>query len=229
MGFRRWRRGLTASLFVLLFARLGSAQPSTPTSDDGPAVPAPEVAPPAVAPAAPGAPTAPEPPPVPAPSGPAPHLRTDGWIAPDMPKTRPYYPGAPTPPGYQFESTPRWGFIVPGTILFTLGYSIAIALALEPEYRERYWLFVPVVGPMARILAEKINCDAHHSSEYCDAERIDAGPEIAALLFQVPGATFLVAGILSPRKRFVRNDLASLEVIPIAIRGGGGLRVVGRF
>jgi hypothetical protein len=237
MGFARWRRGFAANLFVALLARLASAQPSPPVSDDGPVEPAPEAAPSVTAPAEPAPDPKVEEPwiapktvsPAPAPAAPLPRLRTqDGWIPPNMPKTLPYHSGAPTPPGYQFESMPRWGMIIPGTILFGFGHSLAVGIALEEGYEDRYWLFVPVFGPTARIIAEKSECDRRRGSENCQLGT-NAGLEVFLLLLQAPGAALMIGGFASPRKRFVRNDLASIEVVPIAVRGGGGMGLVGRF
>ena len=146
-----------------------------------------------------------------------------------MPKTLPYHSGDPTPPGYTFQSRPRWGMVIPGGIFFSIGYALAVAVALDPKYNERFWLFVPVVGPSTHVIIEKARCDHRRGSENCSLGDGDTGIELVALFFQAPGAAFLIAGLASPKRRFVRNDLASLDVVPIALPGGAGLGAVGQF
>jgi hypothetical protein len=234
MHFRRWWRGLAANVLVALVARIAFAQPSTPVSNDGPAEPAPKEAPtpavPAEAASNPPAETpSVQPSAVPPATTPAPRPRIqDGWIPPNMPKTLPYHSGATTPPGYQFESMPRWGLVIPGAILFMFGHSLAVGIALESSDRDDNWLFVPVFGPAARIIAEKSECERRRASGNCEFGT-NAGLEVFLLVLQAPGAALTIAGFASPRRRFVRNDLASLKLIPLAVRGGGGVGVAGQF
>jgi hypothetical protein len=123
---------------------------------------------------------------------------------------------------------PRWGLVIPGTILFMFGHSLAVGIALESGDRDDTWLFVPVFGPAARIIAEKSECDSRRGSENCELGT-NASLEVFLLVLQAPGAALMIGGFASPRKRFVRNDLASLKLIPIAVRGGGGMGVAGQF
>jgi hypothetical protein len=130
-----------------------------------------------------------------------------------------------TPAGYQLQTRPRWGWVIPGAILFTLGYGLAVAYALEPGNQDEFWLFFPVVGPAARVSVEMAECDN------CGFGRIAkrSGFAAVALTFQAPGAAMAIGGIVSPKKRFVRNDLASLTVVPMAVPGGAGMGVTGKF
>jgi len=129
------------------------------------------------------------------------------------PRVLPYYNGAPTPPGYTFQSRPRWGLVIPGAFIFTIGYGIALLALTSPQYDDRFWLAVPVLGPGARVFAKEE----------------DNGLEWVCLFFQAPGAAMMAAGLISPTKRFVRNDLAGIRFTPLAMRGGAGIRAFGEF
>lgn len=226
-------------LTLCSFARFASAQAEPPVSADGP-----EAAPPTSQPdtAAPS-PASPEPAApaqaperatiAPTPAAPAkatPSGEASPWISPKWPRTLPYYGGAPTPPGYQLQSRFRWGLIVPGAVLFSFGYALAIAATFDENYEGSYWLYVPVVGPQAAVIVGWSRCTPDDGDSSCDlGDVIEQAPlEFLSLLFQAPGAAFMLAGF-TPQKRFVRNDLASLSVTPVALRGGMGIRAFGEF
>lgn len=143
----------------------------------------------------------------------------------------PYHRGDTIPPGYHVESRLRWGLIIPGGILFGLGYGLAVAVSLTPEHQGELWLLVPVAGPFASLLGHMSKCRGGPEGEGCRKTALkESGAEIVLLALEVPGAAFLLAGLTSPKLSLVRDDYISIDVTPVALPGGStGFGVVGQF
>lgn len=235
MAFVRWWRALAIGAFAVLVAHPARAQWFEP-SEESPGAP----------PAAPSAASAPPPEPAPAPVPPAP-AAPESRVAPAPPTAEPakyepwhsqsekpvlpYRRGDEIPPGYHVESRLRWGFIIPGGILFGLGYGLAIAASLTPEHQGELWLIVPVLGPFASMLHHTSKCRGGDEGDECRKTALkESGAEIFLLALQAPGAAFLLAGFASPKLSLVRDDHVSVDAAPVALPGGGtGLGVVGQF
>jgi hypothetical protein len=161
----------------------------------------------------------------------APGAKYDPWHSPSEKPVLPYRRGDPIPAGYHIESRLRWGFIIPGGILFGLGYGLAVAVSLTPEHQGELWLLVPVAGPFASMLSHTSKCRSGDEGKECRKTALkESEAEIFLLALQAPGAAFLLAGFASPKLSLVRDDHASVDVIPVVLPGGGtGLGVVGQF
>jgi hypothetical protein len=133
---------------------------------------------------------------------------------------RDWQEGMPIPHGYHQETRARRGLVIAGSIVFgvTYIYTSLIAAAGEESsgQNELGSLWVPVLGPFMQM--------AETDSPLGNYVLLLDG------LAQAAGVTMLVAGLVYPRHVLVRNDLASMTVVPMKIgMEGSGLGVVGRF
>jgi len=125
----------------------------------------------------------------------------------------------PIPYGYQQRTRVRRGLIVAGSIVFGVTYLYTTDLASEsPNYSgaNESWLWIPVLGPFLQMTES-------NSTLGNGALTLDA-------LAQASGVAMFIAGIVYPRTILVRNDLASMTVVPMKVgMEGSGMGLVGRF
>jgi hypothetical protein len=165
---------------------------------------------------------APAPYPYPPPAGyPAPYPY---YYAP--PEAGPRYimnwePGRPVPPGYRQETRARKGLVIGGSA--TLGglYLYSIVLADEESDnlngQDYTWLWIPVLGPFVQ-MTKANDSNLPDSILFLDG------------IGQAGGLAMLITGLAFPRSVLVRNDIATMTVVPMTIgRGASGLGLVGRF
>lgn len=216
------RHLVVASVIASMLSASGTsafAQVQPPMS----APPAPMPPPPVAQPAVPDQPPAPYPAPYP---------------PPGYPPVQPYYPyvpqsvapwgpryitdwqeGTPIPYGYHQQTRARRGLIVAGTIVFGVTYLYTANLASEsPNFggTDESLLWIPVVGPLLQMTQT--------------GSTLGNGALILDALAQASGVAMFIAGLIYPRTILVRNDLASMTVVPMKIgMEGSGLGLVGRF
>jgi hypothetical protein len=122
-----------------------------------------------------------------------------------------------TPP-MQTVMRPRTGFIIMGSIMFGVSYSLAAAIAVEIEYG---WLAIPFAGPLITM------------SELRSGDTAWAWIGLGVWsLVQTAGVVMLILGITLKREVQVRADLGngrSIALQPFETEGGGGLRLFGEF
>ncbi len=152
-----------------------------------------------------------------------------------MKDTLPYTRGEPIPAGYRLESrldhvehTVLGGALLGGGHLAMIG----LARSIEDAPRTAGWLYVPLLGPFAFVLAEK--CDSAAEGDVrCS---IDTGFKAIIILdglVQILGVGYLVHGLASTEELLVRTPKEarrpSLRVSPYAFGHSGGLILSGRF
>ncbi len=126
----------------------------------------------------------------------------------------PYKEGKKIPPGYKVQEKVRLGLVIPGSILFGVGYVPAAFLgAGELSYGNAVGatLLIPVVGPFIAIGAGP-----------------SAGP-IAGIfiidgLLQAAGAALLIPGLTSKNKVLVKQNVAMIPR-PDVFVGPGSIRM----
>jgi hypothetical protein len=170
--------------------------------------------------------------------------------------TQPTYiecdPSKNIPPGYRLESRARKGLLIPGGVLFGMGYLFSVFVAVDKTQGMSPYgvlgpnevpydpslLVVPVLGPwLALDTRISYDCPAtggrYTSPGGCpDANRqrdIWTAVLIVDGVVQLVGATFLTLGLTVRRQLLVRTDTARAQLVPTRIGSGQGLAVVGTF
>jgi hypothetical protein len=130
--------------------------------------------------------------------------------------------GQPIPYGYHHELRIRKGRVIAGSVVFGVLYLISAYSAAIGEdvadggQNKAGWLFLPVLGPFL----EWSQTDSWTLRYMLALDGIAQGV----------GLTLLITGLLNPQHVLVRNDLASMTVVPMKIgMDGSGMGLVGRF
>jgi hypothetical protein len=159
------------------------------------------------------------PPPAPPPQEPARELR--------------YKEGEPTPPGYRYEERMRSGMVIAGALALGIPYTLGLYGAAAANFDNGSgWLAVPAAGPFLMIGARDGSCDEHTEGSRQALEC--AGDVYLTMLLvldglvQTAGAALLLIGVTSPKKLWVRQDIA-LSVSPTRVGSGYGLGMHGHF
>jgi hypothetical protein len=151
-----------------------------------------------------------------------------------LPPVIPYREGQPVPPGYRLESSGGGGLIAAGLVMGGTVYGAGLVVAANAGFKNGTgWLVLPIIGPWVAIGARKIPCTSQTVNLAC----IDAaGDELRAVayltadgLFQAIGLTLLLAGGSARQQQLVRNDIASVKLVPRYGRNDFGLDAVGTF
>jgi hypothetical protein len=144
------------------------------------------------------------------------------------PPSLPYTEGASAPTGYHLDSRPQKGLIIAGSVSFGVAYlsSLLAASGLQQDSSrakdgggaETLPLFIPVIGPFIGLAT-------------LDPDPVGSGWLVLDGLVQTGGVIMFVTGLVSPTKKFVRDDLAvRWTVSPVTVgRNAPGLGVSGTF
>jgi hypothetical protein len=150
----------------------------------------------------------------------------------EPPRQLPYREGDPTPQGYRYVERTRTGMVVAGALVLGIPYTLGLYAAAAANFENgSAWLAVPGLGPFLMIAARDDEC----------AEREDVGDRFECAgevlltivlvldgLAQTAGGTLLVIGSTSPKRLWVRQDVA-VSVGPMRVGSGYGLGAVGSF
>jgi hypothetical protein len=127
--------------------------------------------------------------------------------------------GQPIPYGYHHETRVRKGLVITGSVVFGVLYlysTFFAAVGSDAGTNKLGWMAVPVVGPFLET--------SETSSATLQYILVLDG------LAQAAGVAMLFGGFMYPKHLLVRNDLASMTVVPMKIgMDGSGMGVVGRF
>lgn len=183
-----------------------------------PSAPAPAAPPPQVAPAPAKAPVTQSTPLSPLAIAPA--------SAAFYPPVLPAYKDLAPPPGY--VETRQWNaaFLVGGGVVLAATYAASLGYGASQDYENGLGgLAVPVFGPWISLANRDFNCDvdsatdvdgiadSQESLETCIAEQTTAAGFLVGLgVGQLVGAALVTVGLLDSRRRWVRADLAGVEV-----------------
>jgi hypothetical protein len=139
----------------------------------------------------------------------------------------------PVPAGYVVVEEPRKGPLIGGAITFGVSYGIGLLVAAGYNLENgTYYLAVPVLGPFLMLgLVDECEEDDWGYATYDSDCRSRDVRGILALdgLTQAVGAALLTYAVGWPRKSFVRQDLASLQLVPMISEERQGLMLTGRF
>jgi len=132
-------------------------------------------------------------------------------------------PGMPIPQGYHAETRFRKAPVIVGAAVFGGFYLYSSFFAAigedtrsNGEENPLGWLFVPVLGPFLQMMETD-----SATGKY--VLFIDG-------MAQLTGAALMIGGMMYPKHLLVRNDLASMTVVPMKVgMEGSGFGVVGRF
>ncbi len=179
--------------------------------------------PPTYAPAPPPPTYAPGPPPpvVYAPGGAAPPPGYAPYPYPpphfEYPAKLDYEEGRPIPPYYHAESHARRGLVIGGAVtfgvLYLLSFTVANATSKDGRSHELDGLYVPGIGPF--IAAANV----HDSS----------GILLIDGFGQIAGLAMFISGFAFPKTELVRNDLATVRIIPRVSKDSSGISLMGTF
>jgi hypothetical protein len=165
---------------------------------------------------------APQTPPVYAPP-PAPGEPPPGWgpgyppaaatpyrVAPAPMELR-YIEGRPVPPGYHPEVRVRKGLVISGSVLLGVSYFLSLSVAASSKNDADRWLYAPVVGPFADLVARKDKCTTVATSFGTNTSCSDDDTStrfflMADGLMEVAGGTLLILGLSLPQHVLVRDD-----------------------
>lgn len=123
------------------------------------------------------------------------------------PKKVAYVEGQPGPPGYRLTTESSKGLVVAGAICLGVGYSFMLLSAPvvasvrksnDEDPDDANVMMLPVVGPFLSIWA-------------LDSEGIGTSFLILDGLLQTVGAGMLIGGLASPRKVWLRGDIAGVR------------------
>jgi hypothetical protein len=127
--------------------------------------------------------------------------------------------GQPIPYGYHHETRVRKGLVITGSVVFGVLYlysAFFAAVGSDAGTNKLGWMAVPVLGPFLET--------TETSSASLQYILVLDG------LAQAAGVAMLIGGAMYPKHLLVRNDLASMTVVPMKIgMEGSGLGIVGRF
>ena len=140
-------------------------------------------------------------------------------------------PGDPIPPDYHPVRQPRKGALVVGLLMFSVGYSAALAIGLfgDPTYyggrTGKEFLAVPFVGPLVTLA--KLPPEAQSSNTTI----ISASEEVAFMAAaEIAGGAFILYSLLRRRHLLVRDDQPPVHVAPMTLgRSSAGVAIAGRF
>jgi hypothetical protein len=139
------------------------------------------------------------------------------------PRTIPFDEERSVPPGYRLGTEPRRGMWVTGLSIFASTYGLTAlvggAILSEDGDEEAGWLLLPVVGP--------VGFGAQNGLDNADDRRAFASMTLLAGA-QTAGLTLLIVGLVSERKVFKRNDVASAPEVRL-VPTTTGAALVGRF
>jgi hypothetical protein len=135
--------------------------------------------------------------------------------------------GQPIPYGYHEETRVRKGLVITGAVLFgtlylynaffaSIGQDAANSSSGSGGDNKVGWLYLPVLGPFLE-MTETSSATLHFLL-------------VLDGVAQGVGVTMLVSALMYPKHLLVRNDLATMTVVPMKIgMDGQGLGLVGRF
>jgi hypothetical protein len=152
---------------------------------------------------------------------------------PQTPKYLPYHEGEAVPQGYYLEDSVRRGPVIAGSIVFGVPYAISLSIAGGNGFdNQTGWLALPVVGPWVELAARHSSCSQTSNDTVACDEGEDTSVRTGLVmdgLMQVTGAVLFIWGVTSHTQRLVRDDVASVEIVPTTVGSGYGLGAVGRF
>jgi hypothetical protein len=148
-----------------------------------------------------------------------------------MPEYLPYKDGYASPAGYHLEEGPSTGLVVAGAVTLAIPYVIGVSFVAPAGFpNQSIWLLVPVLGPWMSMGARRSTCTLSHDATLCGLA--DTGALMMYMMdgiLQATGATLLIVGVSTTRRRYVRDDVVSLLVTPMPVGSGYGLGVFGRL
>lgn len=207
-----------------------TAAPSSSATGARPPPPPPPPPPPYdYAPPAGPAPTYYQPPAGPAPTYYQPPAGPAGPAAGAPPPVLPVYdPDQPIPAGYRLQSKPTVGVLGMGIGTFSVGYVSAVVMGIAlgedakknpdgPDSSVFTPMYFPLVGPFVTMAVLKPG-------------PAEIGLLLADSVFQIAGSVGILVGSLKRTYRLVyTGETASVELLPAAGAGYGGLQAVGQF
>jgi hypothetical protein len=122
-----------------------------------------------------------------------------------------YVEGRQVPPGYHPETRIRKGLVISGSILLGVPYFLSLSVAASSKNDGDRWLYAPLVGPFADLVARKDKCTTvpttFGTNTSCTEEDTSARFLLMADgLMQAAGATLLILGVALPQHLLVRDD-----------------------
>ena len=136
------------------------------------------------------------------------------YAPPQLPPRLPYGEGQPIPAGYRVSTHARRGLVIGGAVTFGVLYVLSI-IAADTANSDGHKddnlksLYIPAIGPFIA----GAGSDGSKSIFYLDG------------FGQVAGLAMFIGGFAFPQTELVRNDVASVRVLPMVGQGKSGLTV----
>jgi hypothetical protein len=150
---------------------------------------------------------------------------------PGSPARLRYREDAPIPRGYHVEERIRKGLVIGGAITLGIPYTIGLAAASGSSFRnESGWLALPALGPFITLGRRRADCHAGSEAVSCFGDVMLGFALVLDGMVQTAGATLLLIGVSTRKTELVRNDLATVSLLPGPIgKSGYGLHAIGSF
>jgi hypothetical protein len=127
----------------------------------------------------------------PAPSDPAARLR--------------YREGVASPPGYHLEESPQKGLVISGAVVLGTTWLLSAAIGATSTNSSDRWLFLPVAGPFADLVARgtRDSCTGSGDVISCSHDSVVLFYLAVDGIVQTTGGVLLLMGFVSPKKEYV--------------------------
>jgi hypothetical protein len=149
---------------------------------------------------------------------------------PGCPESLPYRTNDPIPRGYQLVERPRKGPLISGAIVFGIPYALSLVVAASNRFQHGSgYLVIPFFGPIAAAKALGPSCEFNDRPGDCGGP-IAGQVLLLDSLVQIGGGVLMLIGLGATRSTLVRNDLASVTIVPrLQPTSGYGATIVGTF
>lgn len=136
-------------------------------------------------------------------------------------------PGGERPPESR-QIRPNRFLLGSGAVIVAASYTPAVIVAATSDRDGDKWLYAPVIGPWADLI------DREGCAGDCTQEAFYKGLLVAGGIAHLVGVGAIVAAFFVPEERSpfagtTRPTTGSVHVTPVAVRGGYGVGVAGRF
>jgi hypothetical protein len=132
--------------------------------------------------------------------------------------------------------------VIVGAIVAGVPYALGIVFSGGAGFpNHTYWLLVPGVGPWLVLATRDKSCPTETicsgstcttTTTSCQDNAVDQVAKTFLILdglMQTTGVALLIWGIASPSTKLVREDVASVSIVPAVGPGFYGVAAMGRF
>jgi hypothetical protein len=116
----------------------------------------------------------------------------------------PYRDGAPVPPGYHIEESPRKGLVIAGWVTLLVPFGLSASIGLASTNDSDRWLIIPVAGPFGDLASRSNRCSSDLS---CALEPVVQTYLALDGVTQAAGVALLSLGYALTKKEWVSDQI----------------------